>query len=414
MSPLKIDVLTNLYPPDVTGGYELLARDVVQGLLARGHKVRVLTTGADTGEPGITRSLRLARPFGQPAGVDRARHLKAAIRNRIATRRYLRGNGVPDVLLVMSLRRLGIEPLRVYRRAGVRAVATVNDDWPAAYCEPRQPVWRLAIDRWLTGFKLLRPDDVDRVMWLSNAVREQMIQAGAPMPPGRIEYQGVDCSLFSPGPHRVVTDRRMKLLFVGRLHPSKGPDIALEALAEVRSRHCDAELEIVGEADDRRYDAELKQQAVRLGLTSYLNWRGKLDRAALCDVYRKADVFLFVSRLAHEGQGLTYLEAMASGVPVVASPSGGAREFLTRYPVARITRACDGLSFAKEILELAGDPAGASRLASEALLVVRRRASLHSYIDAVEQELLAASMPAMSRKPSYTACARVKPFIHFE
>jgi len=393
---MKIGVLTNLYPPDVLGGYELLARDLVRGLAGRGHDVHVLTTGTDTGEPGVTRSLRLARPFGQVPTADRARHLMAAIRNRIATRRYLRHVGRPDALLVMSQRRLGLEPLRVFRRAGVGVVATVNDDWPAAYCEPRHArPWRLALERRLTAFKLWRRDDVDRVMWLSDAVRNSVLGNGVPLPPGRVEYQGVDCALFTPGPRASSPDRPLTLLFVGRLHPSKGPDIALQALADVRFRGRAAALVVVGEADDPAYDAALRQQAAQLGVAAHVTWRGKLDREQLPATYRSADVFLFVSRLAHEGQGLTYLEAMACGVPVVASPSGGAREFLTRHPIARLTVACDGAAFADEILAIAGDAAAAARQTANALSTVRRHASLDAYIDAVEEELLTAARPPL-------------------
>jgi len=369
----------------------LLARDVVNGLVARGHHVSVLTTGSNTGEQSIARTLRLARPFGQPPGADRLRHLVAAIRNGIATRRYLRRRGRPDVLLVMSLRRLGLAPLRAFRRAGVPAVATVNDDWPAAYCLPRRAPWRVALERWLTGFKLLRKEDADQTMWLSEALRAHLTEAGAPLPVGRVQYQGVDCSHFSPGQASMSPGRSLSLLFVGRLHPSKGPDIALQALAEVRARGRSANLVVVGEADDPAYEAALHRQAAELGVADYVSWRGKMTRDVLPEVYREADIFLFVSRLAHEGQGLTYLEAMACGVPVVASPSGGAREFLTRYPIARLAKNCDGSSFADEIIEAAGNPAEAHQIAAEALHIVRERASLAAYIDAVEEELIAAS-----------------------
>lgn len=404
---LRIDILTNLYPPDVSGGYELLARDVVHGLAARGHVVNVLTTGTERGEQGITRSLCLARPFGEPSRMDRGRHFTAAIRNRIATQSYLRRNGRPDVLLVMSLRRLGLEPLRVFRRAGVSAVATVNDDWPAAYCPPRHSTWRAALDRHVSSFRLLRSNDVSRVMWLSEAVRAQMMDAGAPLAPGRVEYQGVDCSQFSPLPVKIRDSSRsqpFKLLFVGRLHPSKGPDVALDALAVVLSRGCDAELIIVGEADNPEYEAALKRQAHNLGVSSRVSWRGKLDRELLPEVYRSADLLLFVSRLMHEGQGLTYLEAMASGIPVVASPSGGAREFLTRYPIARLTKSCDGDSFADEIIEFMQHPDRASQLVSEALVVVRRQASLETYIDAIAEELYAAARTEIVRSPLPATC----------
>lgn len=229
-------------------------------------------------------------------------------------------------------------------------------------------------------------------MWLSNAVKRSVTEAGAPLPLGRVQYQGVDCALFAPGTGASASaNRPLQLLFVGRLHPSKGPDVAIDALAEVRRRGRDAELVVVGEADDPGYLSSLQQHADGLGLTPYVTWRGKLNRDRLPDAYRSADVFVFVSRLAHEGQGLTYLEAMACGVPVVAAPSGGAFEFLTRYPIARLAVACNGTALADQILLVADDRKGTQQLTADALITVRRKASLNTYIDAVEAELRTAA-----------------------
>jgi hypothetical protein len=61
---MRVAVVSNLYPPDVIGGYELLARDVVEGLRARGHEVDLLTSGSPAGpEPGVHRMLTLTRTF---------------------------------------------------------------------------------------------------------------------------------------------------------------------------------------------------------------------------------------------------------------------------------------------------------------------------------------------------------------
>lgn len=129
-----------------------------------------------------------------------------------------------------------------------------------------------------------------------------------------------------------------------------------------------------------------------------------MDRELLPDVYRSADLLPFVSRLVHEGQGLTYLEAMASGIPVVASPGGGAREFLTQYPIARLTKSCDGDSFAHEIIEIIQHPDRASQLVSEALVVLRRRSSLETYSDAIAEELYVAARTGIVRSPFPVTC----------
>ncbi len=392
---MHILILSNLYPPDVLGGYELLARDVAQVLTHRGHTVEILTTGSPrTGERSVSRSLRLARSFGQPAGRDRLRHFWAGLRNAVATREYLRTHSKPQVALVMSLRRLGLMPLRVLQHAGIPYVLTVNDDWPVAYSAGPSPRGRAWIGRWLD--EVLVPARTwsglspERVLYLSEAVRRAVHEAGVPLALGVVQSQGVDLSLFTPRAFRPMHPE-LRLLCVGRLHPSKAPEVALETLAVLRQRAVPATLTFVGEAYSPDFQRALEDQARALGVEPLVTWAGKVPRERLPALYQAADVLLFLSRLEHEGQGLTYLEAMACGLPVVASPSGGAREFLERYPSAILVPDCSGQAFADEISRLSGDTAAQQALIQRALEVVRAHASLDAYVRCLEGQLRQAS-----------------------
>lgn len=387
---MHILVLSNLYPPDVLGGYELLARDLVEALRSRGHTVEVLTTGTPGGEPSVFRVLRLARPFGQPAGRDRLQHAWTGPRNGLATHAWLRARPRPDVALIMSQRRLGLAPLRVLQRAGIPCVLTVNDDWPVAYTAGPGPRGRAWLGQWLDAVlvpaRTWRGIAPERVLYLSDAVRRVVRGAGVPLPPGTVLPQGVDLSHFTPRAFRPMRPEP-RLLWVGRVHPSKAPEIALEALAALRHRGLAATLTLVGEADVPDYLTALRQQARTLGVEPFVTWAGKHPREQLPALYRDADALLFLSRLAHEGQGLTYLEAMACGLPVVASPSGGALEFLTRHDSARLVPACSGEAFAEALHALHDAPAEQEALVTRALEVVRTQASLDAYVLRLEDEL---------------------------
>ncbi|HVZ72981.1 MAG TPA: glycosyltransferase family 4 protein [Polyangia bacterium] len=388
---MKILVVSNIYPPFVLGGYELLAKDVVEALRARGHVVDVLTTTADAApEPGVHRTLHLARKFGHDAGRDRVRHLWTGWRNARATRDYLRAEGRPDVALMMSQRRLGLEPWWALQRAGVPVVATVNDDWPVAYCASRRDglsgLLRRFVDDLPSGRRLrgLRPE---RVVWLSDAVRREVRRAGAPLADGDVVPQGVDATLFRPRAFRPIGPRP-RLLFVGRLHPSKAPDVAIEAVAQLVRRGVDATLGIHGAPFDDAYGAALQELAQRLGVADRVDFRGFCPRPQLPDVLRKSDALLFASRLEHEGQGLTYLEAMACGLPVVAWPAGGAREFLDAHPAVVRTAACSGAAFADAVQGLiAGGAAAQEALVTKGLAVVNDHASISTYATRLEAEL---------------------------
>lgn len=383
---MHVHLLTNLFPPDVLGGYELLARDVRGALQERGHRVDVLTSGDGSEQEGVNRSLLLSRAFGSEPGRDRARHLLAAAWNRRATSVALSRSGRPDAVLVMSLRRLGLEPLRVYGEAGVPSVLTVNDDWPVAFV-PQSSGLGAALERGAWARHTWRGVGPSRVVYLSDSIRQLVLDAGAPLPAGRVQAQGVPLSLFAPRAFRPLP-ASPSLLFAGRVHPSKAPEMALDAVHALRVHHgIEATLTVAGAPCSVSYRDELRSRCETLGIERQVRWLGQVDRQALPDVYRAADVFLFPSAFAGEGQGLTYMEAMACGVPVVAYPQGGARDVLGDGRACELVERGDGEAFAAAIVRLARDEAR-TRSRVEAGQALVQQTSLDRYVDVLERELL--------------------------
>ncbi|HEX4448504.1 MAG TPA: glycosyltransferase family 4 protein [Polyangiaceae bacterium] len=403
---LRIHVLTNLFPPAVLGGYELLTADVVARMRTRGHDVTVLTTGHGEREPGLARVLRLARPFGTDAARDRGRHLFTALWNRVALERVLDSLPPPDAVLVMSMRRLGVEPLRAYTSRGVPFVVTVNDDWPVAYVPSRRPGLAGAVDRlpfWSHTWRGVgRPAEV---VYLSGSIRAMVRGAGAPLGEGQLCAQGVDMGLFARRPHRAMR-AALRLVFVGRLHPSKAPDIAIDALARLRARGVEASLVVIGAPVTPKYGAELRARAERLGVASAVQWRGLVPRDELPAAYADADVMLYPLRGEEEAQGLTYMEAISCGVPVVAFPTAGARELLDTADVVQRASRCDGDAFADAITSLSVDPERQAALVARAHAWLAEHASLDRYVSVLERTLEeAAGSKARSwlRQPTYAA-----------
>jgi glycosyltransferase involved in cell wall biosynthesis len=136
---------------------------------------------------------------------------------------------------------------------------------------------------------------------------------------------GVDVSHYTPhGPvaPRTSGSRRPRLLYVGRLVMRKGIGNAITALAEIP----DAELVIAGGPDpaELHLDSEVKRLrrlAGRCGVSDRVRFLGRVDRSDLPELYRSADAVMCVPW--YEPFGLTAVEAMACGVPVVASAVGG-------------------------------------------------------------------------------------------
>ena len=135
------------------------------------------------------------------------------------------------------------------------------------------------------------------------------------MPPG------VDTDLFSPPAPGASRDRTV--LYVGRVERTsrwKGLQVLVDALPALRERVPDARLAVVGTGDDVPH---LTARAEELGVGDMVEWRGAVDHADLPEHYRSAGVTVLPSLTEAESFGITLVEAMASGCPVVGSVVGG-------------------------------------------------------------------------------------------
>lgn len=128
---------------------------------------------------------------------------------------------------------------------------------------------------------------------------------------------GIDTVEFSPG----GADGGAHLLCVSRLVARKGVQHLLEAMPLVLRQVPHARLTIVGEGD---LDGALRQRAAELGLAERVTFLGRVPHERLPEIYRSAD--LFVQPSFYEGMSNTVLEAMACGLPIVATGEGGREE----------------------------------------------------------------------------------------
>jgi glycosyltransferase involved in cell wall biosynthesis len=113
-------------------------------------------------------------------------------------------------------------------------------------------------------------------------------------------------------------DHQLRVVAVGRLIPRKGLNALMRAVSLSREAGCDVSLEIVGQGPE---EPQLRQLSRELGLED-VRWRGFVEQSGLPSVYAAADAFAFPTLL--DPFGLVLLEAAAAGLPLVASPHGGA------------------------------------------------------------------------------------------
>ena len=187
---------------------------------------------------------------------------------------------------------------------------------------------------------------------------------------------GVEHALFSPG-NREGARRALELgsgphvLFVGRIQPLKGVDVAVGAFAELDRD--DATLLIVGGASGEKGDTEvqrIEQMVADLGINHQVHFIPPQPHHRLSTYYRASDIVLMPSR--SESFGLVALEAAACGIPVVAAAVGGLRTLVDHGRTGFLVAGRDPQMYGAYLAEILDNPAVAVEMAMAAAAKGRR------------------------------------------
>jgi glycosyltransferase involved in cell wall biosynthesis len=364
----RILTLTNLYPPHFLGGYELACRDVTERLRGRGHEIRVLTStrripgvSDDPDEHEVDRVLVPSLDAGPWRGRWRRERANHALLDRALEFR-------PDVVAVWNMGGVSAGLLATLAARHIPLVYVISDEWPV--------YWPLG-DPWIAPFR--RRPMTARVVHLLTRLPTTLPDLGASgvfcfvsvslmerceregpwsFPRREITPLGVDPRDFPVAPAPRSRDWGGRLLYVGRIEPSKGIDTAIEALALLPPS---TTLDVVGRGDDEQRRA-LTDLAEQLGVTERVRFDA-VDRSRLADRYRSADACVFPSRW-EEPFGMVPLEAMACGTPVVATGTGGSGEFLLDGSNCLLFPPGDAASLAAALGRLEREPGLRSRIAA--------------------------------------------------
>lgn len=165
------------------------------------------------------------------------------------------------------------------------------------------------------------------------------------------------------GDQRSPGEERFALLTVGSMIRRKRIDAVIGALALLEDPGIT--LTVVGdEAAQPSTARSLKRLPARLGVASQVRFLGSLDSEALGEAYGAADLFVLPSQ--HEGFGMVYLEAMAHGVPVIATSGGGAESIVRHGENGFLCKPGSAADVARIIKGLREERSELSRLAREA------------------------------------------------
>ncbi|MDQ4010201.1 MAG: glycosyltransferase family 4 protein [Actinomycetota bacterium] len=247
------------------------------------------------------------------------------------------------------------------RRAGVRRVVASSHGHEVGWS--MLPAGRMALRRIGT--------DADVVTAVSRYTRRRIASAFGPQAALELLPPGVDCTAFQPDPAaRAEIRRRHRLgeapvvLCVSRLVPRKGQDTLVKALPAIRRQVPGARLLLVGDGPRR---AALQRLAEACGVADAVVSTGPVPWSELPAHYAAGDVFAMPCRtrgrgLDVEGLGLVYLEAAATGLPVVAGDAGGARETVRTGDTGELVNGRDVAAVAKTVGTLLADPERAAAM----------------------------------------------------
>jgi len=220
--------------------------------------------------------------------------------------------------------------------------------------------WKLAFHRAIDRHYATR---TSAVIANANAVKLFLVAEGIPEEKVHVIRNGFDFetlarfgnALDNPpkaeGPYTIGT--------VARLEPQKGLGYLLEAFAKLKNRGIDALLEIVGRGPD---SARIMRQAAKLGIRGDVTLLGYRPQPALAVVTWD----LFVSSSLWEGLPNTVMEAMALGVPVVATDAGGTRELVRPGETGLLTKPADATALCEAMAEALQHMDESRRMAADA------------------------------------------------
>jgi phosphatidylinositol alpha-mannosyltransferase len=347
-------VAEDFYPQ--LGGVPEHIHHLALELLARGHRVTVVTSRMTGSYPANFRGqypvLRLGKSVviylnGGVArvtvGLGLERRLASAFRHERFDVVHVHGGLAPT---------FGLLAPRAAHRAGIPVVNTFHSWFP-----PSRTAWMLR-----------RP--LQRILDLhaaNIAVSEPVARVHARYFKADWEIipNGVDLRYFHQNgrPSPITPGRGPRLLYLHRIEPRNHLGTLLDAMPEILERYPEAQLTVAGDGPWGRY---YRRRARKLG--PHVRFLGRIDDRA--EQYRAADIYLCPTMRA--GFGITLLEAMACGTPMIVADNPGFRSVVDGGCEAVLLPHDDDRGWARAIIDLLSDPERRAAMQSAGLAKVRR------------------------------------------
>jgi len=322
---MHILLICSTYPEHNDARKGIFFRDQARALKAAGHRVGVLVVNAISPD-----DLLLCRNPDPIISLDndipvyRSVRLPIRIRNADSLQhlwpmstpavwmfiKYINNEGHPDILHAQNLFYGGLAGIRIKNKSKLPLVLTEHSSafLRDALSEKRKQLFRGNIGA------------VDRCLAVSNALAKKLAELATDL---SVEVVGnmVDTDYFKPQPS--ISKKGFVFLIAASLDENKRVGDAIRAFADGFSTDISTQLWICGQGEEEK---KLHALAADLNIAGQTTFLGIVSRDQLQDYYSRVDVVISTSKV--ETFGLTLLEAMACGKPVISTRSGGPEDFI--------------------------------------------------------------------------------------
>jgi glycosyltransferase involved in cell wall biosynthesis len=375
LSPKNILVINNLYPPQELGGYGRLLCDFANILEKRGHTIQVLTSDTpylgqiEKDESYIDRGLHLYGGWqdGVCRQIDDSDRVIQTIKTNLEKVRSIVREFRPELCLLGNIDFLSHIVLTPFMEMSIPVIHHLGNKMPGYSLNdtPQSNLYRLATaSRWL---------------------REQIMRQGYPVKEISVVYPGALVEEFRM--HVSPALDKLRIAYAGIVLPYKGPHILIKALKMLHDRGVDFCCALAGTTTDVGFVNQLKRYVVASGMGDKIDFLGFLPRAKLKAFFARNNVLVFPS-IVQEAFGISQVEAMAAGLTVVSSGTGGAKEIIEHGQSGLIFESNNSESLAQELLGLVENPEKWRAMAEGGRKRAIEEFDIERSVDILEQEFL--------------------------
>ncbi|MEM9157461.1 MAG: glycosyltransferase [Verrucomicrobiota bacterium] len=368
--PLRILVFTNLLPPQELGGYGRTMWEFCSLLRKRGHTVKILTSDTPSLQKTVTARHKEMEPFVSRTLPLYGQWIDGKVKliedplkfNQVLDRNHKlimdeAEAFKADVAIAGNIDLIGWEMLQKLPERGVPVLHRLGNQSPG-YAEKDQPVHKnyclAGCSQWLNDTLELKGYKFQRT---------EVVNPGSPIE---------DYYKFVP-----PSFGKLRICFAGLMMPYKGSQVLAQALIELHRKGIDFTCEFAGDSTDPANPDHIKSVIAANGMGGKVKFLGFIDKEELAALYARSNIMVFPS-IFDEPFGKSQIEAMAAGLLVISSGTGGSKEIVQDRQNGLLFKSENASDLMETLLEVHQNPALAEGLAAQGQIDAFNFRSLNS------------------------------------